>query len=240
LQILVYQKESFEIVYNLFKDNELGDKRYAKLRPFGMLSKTYSDDSDYLAQAMLCNYVYCIGSSFINDNQFDSDALHSALSSATNLLDDIKAQWDVLSIEAKWANFYLAYSLSARLRSVGISSQCLADDMLQIILNNQHLLAIVEHNRWNIQQLLIGLRPFTSDEYIEYSSSNDKEGYKKLKKLGFDKAHFNICSNQLLNVRVKTNILSIDTFMYDYIINASIPTIIHFNFDRSCKQTMSK
>ena len=54
-------------------------------------------------------------------------------------------------------------------------------------------LADVEHNRWNIEQLLMHFRPLTIDEQMDIlSRKKDKDDLKG------EMAHLNICSNERL------------------------------------------
>ena len=64
-------------------------------------------------------------------------------------------------------------------------------------------MANVEHNRWNVEQLLMSFRPVTSNEQEDVL--NQQKTKDQLKE---DMAHFDICSNE--------RILEIDTEAIDY------------------------
>ena len=69
--------------------------------------------------------------------------------------------WNNLSIDKRWSNIYNACSILYKLRSIGIENiQQLASKM-NILLSNLEVLSEVEHNRWNIEQLIHGYRPTT-------------------------------------------------------------------------------
>lgn len=82
-----------------------------------------------------------------------------------------KESWDALGLRAKFTNRYRSYMLWSMLRSIGINRVDLNDkhgvdylenkgDELHIKLdNNADLLAAVEHNRWVVEELLLGKFP---------------------------------------------------------------------------------
>ena len=92
-------------------------------------------------------------------------------------------------------------------------------------------MAECEHNRWNVQQLLMGFRAYKDDELEKYenlrnnSSSSDEakaefKGFKDKMKNSSEKVHLNICSISMLHELDK------DAEGYDEVFNASIPAIL--------------
>lgn len=71
---------------------------------------------------------------------------------------ELKDSWNKLSVSLQWSNLYSAYSISPKLRSIGITDGYVKLDNDQIT-----LLAEVEHNRWNMEKLLLGFRKPTAD-----------------------------------------------------------------------------
>lgn len=59
----------------------------------------------------------------------------------------LKDSWNKLSVSLQWSNLYSAYSISPKLRSIGITDGYVKLDNDQIT-----LLAEVEHNRWNMEK----------------------------------------------------------------------------------------
>lgn len=72
---------------------------------------------------------------------------------------ELKDSWNKLSVSLQWSNLYSAYSISPKLRSIGITDGYVKLDNDQIT-----LLAEVEHNRWNMEKLLLGFRKPTAEE----------------------------------------------------------------------------
>ncbi|MCF2553466.1 hypothetical protein I6E20_15965 [Bacteroides caecigallinarum] len=92
-------------------------------------------------------------------------------------------------------------------------------------------MAECEHNRWNVQQLLMGFRAYKDKEleqfiYLRNKAKTNAEaeayfkGYKERMKNSPDKVHLNICSVSLLHD------LDEKAEGYDEIFNSSIPAIL--------------
>lgn len=72
-------------------------------------------------------------------------------------------------------NLYSAYSISPKLRSIGITDGYVKLDNDQIT-----LLAEVEHNRWNMEKLLLGFRkPTAEEEELIYGSKEMGDIFKR-------------------------------------------------------------
>lgn len=243
-QILVYQRESSEILYNLYfkegKEQEQScNKRYSKLRPFGMLNADFTIDKNTYYRAMLCNYVYCCDSfGKISKDQNLNDIIDHIkqeirncilAKNTTNLNNQAEESWDKLSIFNKWSNKYLSNSFKTKLRSIGYSCdnyQCAKNLIEQKMESCKTSMAECEHNRWNTQQLLMGLRAYTENENNEYLTILNSEGagtakdFKKSKQNGKEKAHLDIRSYSRLEEDDPQN------HLYDEVFNACIPEIL--------------
>lgn len=237
-QILVYQREASDIVYNLCKEGVYTNKRYAKLRPFGMRYADFTMDKDNYYRAQLCNYVYTL----LFDDKINNDDIPNILGGMDLAKRDearmqvARDEWNKLSVCNKWSNRYLANSFEAKLRSIGanVDVDNIAERYTEVCaLFDQHKadMAECEHNRWNVQQLLIGFRAYRDDDFAHFralrtnasSSDEAKREFKNFKsnmKTGPERAHLNICSMALLNDLDK------GTVVYDEILNSSIPTIL--------------
>ncbi len=208
--IWVYQREAGDIVYNLMENNDRNEnKRYGKLRPFGMEYANFTMASKNIYhRAQLCGYVYdlCFCNKIYNESI--PDIIEKIASSANKVeMKPARELWKTTAIFNKWSNMYLANSFETKLRSAGCPTQKY-DDNYQC--NRSHLedkmfiYSKCEHDRWNVQQLLMGFRAYTEAENNEYGTlkknkDNSAEAlqaykdYKNEKKTGFAKAHLNIC-----------------------------------------------
>ena len=72
--------------------------------------------------------------------------------------DKIDQYWNDQSLAFQWSNIYAANAIPAKLRSLGI------DPCRPHPLDGQEVetAARVEHNRWNVERLLMGYRPATT------------------------------------------------------------------------------
>lgn len=172
-QIWVQQSESGAMVEAIRSGSTGKDNaKFSVLRPFGMIEKC-----DYLSRInsllpKIVAYAYeCVG----KENSLFEEYASSTLES---LYEKINSNW--LSISSKggkssmakiWSNIYCANSFDAKRRAASIDlsmTDCLRDaDMIR-------KLAEVEHNRWIIEQLLLGVRPL-GREYADMIPIENKE-----------------------------------------------------------------
>ncbi len=236
-QILVYQREASDIVYNLSRKEEAFIfKRYSKLRPFGMQYADFTMDKNNYYRSQLCNYVYTL----IFDTKIDNSLIPSKISNLKisdrngEMMKIARESWKKLSIFNKWSNRYLANSFETKLRSVGAYFDDVSlhyEKICALFEDNKSYMSECEHNRWNIQQLLMGFRAYKDNEIKEFKTLRDKagsnkvaqeafKGYKDKMKNSPEKVHLNICSaSQLHHLDKKAE-------GYDEIFNSAIPAIL--------------
>lgn len=70
--------------------------------------------------------------------------------------DTVDDEWDKIRIFDKWSNVYNVSAIPVKLDSIGGSEH---------LNENIEVLAQVEHNRWNVEKLLMGFRPTTEEEH---------------------------------------------------------------------------
>jgi hypothetical protein len=184
-QIWVYQQEAADIVLNL--NNAGNDLRYSKLKPFGMLYGEYMSDRTLYLKAMLVNVAYDITNNY-NDIGWPQDISDRKDANAKKA----RKSWRKLSVDKKWSNKYFADSISIKVRNIlmgevdfsrGYKMKQLfennsprAEKMLgEALANNADSLARCEHNRWNIQQLVLGYSP-CDEEVDQIFELRDKLG----------------------------------------------------------------
>lgn len=226
-QIWVYQRESSEIIYNLYYEefnSENKDKRYEKLRPFGMQYADFTTDKDNYYRAQLCNYVYdLMFSDSVSNDVINNKLAEVKDASNKEAMKEAREAWKKLSIFNRWSNRYLANNFETKLRSVGcyLENYLLHyDKVCAAFEKHAEMLAESEHNRWNVQQLLMGFRAYTRDDLIKFERCENKKDFKDKMKKGKEKAHLNICSYAHLNEVEK------GANEYDKIFNNAIPVIL--------------
>lgn len=151
--IFIRQETSSSMVESLRKAAEEGkNKRYAHIYPFGMLNNSFDLDCMDTTMAQAFNYIY-------NYYFAHSNLLPLSLPSRDELFKD----WQGLTIANQWSNIYLADSFEFKLRSIGYDIN--SGEPLTISDTDKDNLARVEHNRWNMEKLLIGYRALHEDEW---------------------------------------------------------------------------
>lgn len=171
----------------IIKNGEIEAKvlggRYSKIYPFGMNETAYSTDDKSLARAKLINYLY---STMTPEGKFQSILVLSALSDEQiwKEADEFWKKDNKLTVALKWSNLYNAYNIPVKLailrslRGLGIEDTCRDTDSLTEA--EAEILAKVEHNRWNVEKLLMGFRKAHRNE-DKYEYPDNKEFQDKLK-----------------------------------------------------------
>ena len=163
------KKESQKFTYSVVKDGEVKSKerdaRYAHIYPFGMNETAFSADDHSLKRAKLINYLYSTAN--YETYKFQGILVLDAIPEA-KIWEEANAMWQDLSVALKWSNLYNSYTMRTKLRTLramrglGIDDESRDYDTLSDYEVEQ--LAIVEHNRWNVEKLLMGYRKPKRDE----------------------------------------------------------------------------
>lgn len=174
------KKEGDKFTYSVVKDGELNSKernaRYAHIYPFGMNETAFSADNHSLKRAKLINYLYETAN--YETYKFQGILVLDAIPEAT-IWEEADAYWQKLSVALKWSNLYNSYTMRTKqrtlraMRGLDIDDESRDYDTLSDYEVEQ--LAIVEHNRWNVEKLLMGYRkPKKDEDKYEYSEFADK------------------------------------------------------------------
>ena len=140
--------------------------RYANIYPFGMTEIGLDHDLITLMQAKLFNYLYytAFEEKPITYRLKDIDVLKNMdLKEIKRKADE---EWQKLSVAKQWSNLYCAYNIPYRMNSLRAmrngkeDNQKLTDDEIKI-------LGVVEHNRWNVEKLMLGFRKPLPEEDIQ-------------------------------------------------------------------------
>lgn len=174
-----------QLKYHQVTDGKLESKeykgRYANIYPFGMNDMAYCRDEAAYKRAKLINYLYCN----THDNHFP-DTLVLAAMSMDSLLKKAETAWNELSVADKWSNLYCAYHIPYKLASLrvmrGLAPNDTSHDQQALTEEEIHILAAVEHNRWNVEKLLMGFRrpKENEDKYGHPEFKNELKANKKI------------------------------------------------------------
>ena len=151
VQILIKQDTPYSILSMLGNTN-----KYYNVRAFGMLNLcpdiSNSDDRDIPAKKVHYTYDYY----FKNNKQIPASYPEVA---------SLDAEWDKIPIVEKWSNRYHTNMINVKQRSFDIGKITeTGDDAEKESVKLIDLIAKVEHNRWNIEKLLMGFRPARGSE----------------------------------------------------------------------------
>jgi hypothetical protein len=152
ISVLVQQDISCSTLELLAKDG-----KYMHVKPFGMLDNCYDLGKADDLTPMMVKYLYdhTDGQSEEIVKTFTPNELRANWNDWT----EPKTGKESLNITAlKWSNIYHANTIQVKKRSLNI--------VPGVELNSEqiNLLARIEHNRWNIEKLLMGYRPCTPEE----------------------------------------------------------------------------
>lgn len=169
-----------KLTYAIIQDGELKEKkrdaRYAHIYPFGMNETAYSADEHSLKRAKLINYLY--NTANYNTYKFQGILALDSMSEE-QIWREADEAWKGLNVALKWSNLYSAYAIRTKLASLramrGLKLDDESKDYMTLSDEEVEELAKVEHNRWNVEKLLMGYRKAQNNEdmykHEEYSDS---------------------------------------------------------------------
>lgn len=154
--------------------------RYSNIYPFGMNETAYSTDDISLARAKLINYLY---STMTPERKFQSLFALSAFSDEQIWKEADKLWKNDLTVALKWSNLYNAYTIPVKLAILrswrGLNIDDKSQDTALVTDDEAEILARVEHNRWNVEKLLMGYRKAHKNE-DKYEHPDNKDFQNKL------------------------------------------------------------
>ena len=174
------------IVYSYVEDDCLKETkckgRYAHIYPFGMEDLAYFSDTQSLQRAKLINYLYCE-----SENYRFPDILVLNSIPEEELWKKADRHWKEISVANKWSNLYVAYGITCKLDLLRnmreLDKNDHSWDLSELSYDEIDCLAKVEHNRWNVEKLLMGYRKaHRNEDRYEYPAFADsfKDNKKKL------------------------------------------------------------
>lgn len=210
-QIWVLQPESGALIDTIrFGSAGHANEKYCKLRPFGML-----EQCDYLQRARslmpkLISYAYdCLDQGTTLYDEYQRLGEKKLIEAASSCWLAISTEGGKSAVAKRYSNIYCANSFDTKIRSgvIDLSKEGVLTDEKTI-----SALAFVEHNRWIIEQLLLGIRP-VDKEYKDLLPIEGKQERAELKRRNI---HPDLLSNEKLGA----------TQSYDVEIVKIIPLVI--------------
>lgn len=127
--------------------------QFAKLKAFGMMSSCYNI-SQQKKMELAANQIWNQYDKTYNGRIGGRNDLRKALGKPVSL----KAGKSLAACQ--WSNTYAAAHLWTKLRSIKWDGESEIDD------DSKHILAKLEHIRWNVEQLLLGYAPLRPEEQM--------------------------------------------------------------------------
>ena len=158
----------------IVKDNAIREiplkGRYANLYPFGMTDIIFDVDKRAQRMAECINHLY----SKCDELQWARIPTCEEVKNCT--WDEIHKKWISLPVALQWSNLYSAYNIAYRIHTIKAMRNSNAD-ITEISDKEAETLGRVEHDRWNVEKLLLGYRkPSEAEDY--YSKCNFVNGKK--------------------------------------------------------------
>lgn len=194
-QILVQQPESGALVnavrYGLTGEE---DSKFRLLKPFGMIEKCdYLHHINSILPKLVAFAYECLPESSLSKVYSKYGNLQDFIKEVEDNWLKITADGGKSTIAKRWSNLYCANSFDTKVRAAGIDLNSDEDLRDSTTISN---LAKVEHNRWIMEQLLMGVRP-VDRSYADKLPINDKLTRSKLKSQNI---HPDLISNEKLGV----------------------------------------
>lgn len=178
LQVLVYQTYS-DCLVSALSNGETGEgvNIYSKLRPFGMINECdYENRLDDMLSRYVAYAYQCLdnGTSFYDMYKLHGRREFNRL--VNNNWLDMKRDKGKTLMAKRWSNIYSANTFVSKLKSLRL------DVSDNIITDQDHvkILAMTEHNRWVVEQILHGATP-PDRKYADLLPIEDPELRKYLK-----------------------------------------------------------
>jgi hypothetical protein len=138
------------------------------IQTFGYEGIDVTTDSAEIEWGKYVNYIY---------NQLYGDGVVATGEEMNSAAEEL---WNNLSIDKRWSNIYNASSILYKLRGIGISSLQQLKVEQRRLEEKLDVLSEVEHNRWNVEQLIHGYRPTSPSEHQEILTNPSlKKTYKQ-------------------------------------------------------------
>lgn len=187
IQVLVYQYHNSSVIDSISINNRM-NQYYKQLKAFGMVNEAYDDGlihTQELAVQVLCTEYDKMYKQFVKQRSIQEIHINSNRGKS--------------KIAKHWSNVYNANSIWTKLRSISSDGSSIDSE------SDIHYLAITEHNRWVVEQLLMRYRFLTPQE--QEKAMHSLEFKEELK--GCKMAHLDICSYERL-CEVDPDIFSLD------------------------------
>lgn len=173
---------------------------------------TYDINIPLVKLAKMVNHVYdcCYEDNYLKGD--DTSAVFYPVSIDKERMED---SWRSLSTSMKLSNMYNAMTIPVKMRSVGLGADSWSE-FYSLSSKEIAIIAEVEHNRWNVAELLLGYRPVDNNEEKEIEADISLKKQYKNKRVHYDIRAYN-------DLRADASGRNVNT--YDICLSSAIPLI---------------
>ena len=142
---------------NFLKQSE----QYSRVIPFGMENAPLPDMTVFIKMAQCVNFAY----HQMREVPGSEDMAVAIEPPSERQLQDL---WNTprLTTAKRWSNIYNAFTLRSKMHSLGHKPETWGT-LFAVTDREAEMLAEVEHNRWSVEELVLGYRPATEEEHAE-------------------------------------------------------------------------
>lgn len=229
-EVPIYMKQKNSVAAKLME----GSPRLRNIVPIGMVDSGYNINLPLLKMAKRVKFVY----DYCYDNNIIQNALTEGIADITapSYIDDDEAAAHWLqegTALKRYSNICNAMTLQTKMRSLGhvmgakdskdskvskVPTVSEVDTFYAITKEETEIIAMVEHNRWSVEELLLGFRSCTDEEQAEIEADISKKGEYKKRLAHYDLRAYN-------DLRADDTGMNVNT--YDICLSASIPLIVY-------------
>jgi len=198
------------VAMSLFLPDELY-KRSIPIHKYNPKDVEYDVTMPLIQMAKNVNYIY---SQCYNDN-FENWQGQIQTSVEIDRAERDKL-WADLSNVKRWSCIYNAMTIPLKMRSIGLGEDDW-DKFYDISQQDIEILAQVEHNRWNVEELILGYRPCSDEEQNKIAADVEtQKGAFKARKIHYDLRAYNDLRPDKTGKSAK---------VYDLCLSAALPLI---------------
>ena len=138
---------------------------YKQVLPFGMKDAELPEMSSFIRMAQCINYAYNTMRLTGEEEQM-MGAVKMAVATEVPETDVLQQMWNnpKLTTAKRWSNIYNAFSVNTKINSLGIdAARC--GTLFSLSDREVEMLTEVEHNRWCVEELILGYRPTSREQH---------------------------------------------------------------------------
>lgn len=154
--------------------------KIADIHPFGMTDHGYDINLPLVQMAKTVNYIYsqCRVMKAKNGTWKMEYAVEVDEEERERL-------WKKLPFNKRMSSYYNAMTIGVKMNSLGLKEDEW-EKFYDISQEEIEILAQVEHNRWNVEELILGWRPCDDEEQLEVETDINKKEELKKRKIHYD------------------------------------------------------